>query len=67
MLELTRMRARDFGNLVLRCAREVFEQKQERDLVTPRRNGYLYQKQQDPLYLCEEGRSSALRIGPGHL
>jgi glycosyltransferase involved in cell wall biosynthesis len=55
MLELTRMRARDFGNLVLRCAREVFEQKQERDLVTPRRNGYLYQKQQDPLSL--RGRS----------
>jgi glycosyltransferase involved in cell wall biosynthesis len=48
MLALTRMRARDFGNLVLRYAREVFEQSQ---LVTLRRNDYLYQKQQHALYL----------------
>ena len=51
MLALTRMRARDFGNLVLRYAREVFEQKQESHLVTPQRNNYLYQKQQHALYL----------------
>jgi glycosyltransferase involved in cell wall biosynthesis len=51
MLALTRMRARDFGNRVLRCAREVFEQRQESHLVTPRRNDYLYQKQQHALYL----------------
>jgi hypothetical protein len=51
MLALTRMRARDFGNLVPRGAREVFEQNQESHLVTPRHNGYLYQKQQHALYL----------------
>jgi glycosyltransferase involved in cell wall biosynthesis len=52
MLALTRKRARDFGNLVLRCAREIFEQKQESDLVTrQRRNNYLYQKHQHAVYL----------------
>jgi glycosyltransferase involved in cell wall biosynthesis len=50
MLALTRSRARDFGNLVLRYAREVFEQKPESALATPRRNNYLYQKQQHALY-----------------
>ena len=51
MLALSRMRARDFGNLVPGCAREIFEQKQESHLATPRRNNYLYQKQQHALYL----------------
>ena len=51
MLALTRMRARDFGNLVLRYAREVSGQKRESNLMRPQRNSYLYQKQQHALYL----------------
>ena len=51
MLALTRERARDFGNVILGCAQEVFEQQRQKHPDTPRRNDYLYQKQQHALYL----------------
>jgi glycosyltransferase involved in cell wall biosynthesis len=50
-LALTRERAQHFGNIILGCAREVFEQQRKKYSVTPRRNNYLYQKQQHALYL----------------
>ena len=51
MLELTGLRAADFGAAILRYAREVFEQQQKRHLITRARSGYLYRKQQHALYL----------------